>query len=235
MKIVFLSDTHGMHHKVNKIFPGWDEEADCVVFAGDMCGRGNHGEVRDFFNWFETLKPKHKIIIAGNHDIYLDFNHQRHMFTNKEKHLEYASQFVNHPEIHYLNDSGVTIDGINFWGSPIQPRFGNWAFNRDRGEDIKAHWDMIPNGIDVLITHGPPKGILDRIHPMFERYNEDPNVGCWDLLQKVIDIKPKVHVFGHIHETYGMEEHDGVTYINASFLNHRYIPVNEPIVFDVDI
>ena len=94
---------------------------------------------------------------------------------------------------HYLCDESLTLDGVKFYGSPWQPRFFDWAFNKDRGAPLKAIWDKIPLDTDVLITHGPPHGILDLT---FDKIK----AGCEELLLAVQRIKPKVHVFGHIHE-----------------------------------
>jgi Icc-related predicted phosphoesterase len=126
--------------------------------------------------------------------------------------------------IYYLNDSGIELEGIKFWGSPVQPEFFNWAFNKRRGHEIKRHWDMIPNDIDVLITHGGPQNILDA-------NANNQNCGCRDLLEAVMAIQPKVHCFGHIHESYGIEEVNDTTFINASIMNGKYESVNKPIEF----
>ena len=126
-----------------------------------------------------------------------------------------------------MNDSGITIDGIKIWGSPIQPEFFNWAFNRKRGAEIDKHWQLIPDDTDILVTHGPPFGYLDETARM-ER------VGCVDLLKRIDEIKPKVHVFGHIHEGYGTAINDRDTlFINASVLDEHYRLVNEPICFEI--
>jgi Icc-related predicted phosphoesterase len=145
------------------------------------------------------------VLIAGNHDFFFEV----------AKPEEVEALIAEYPGITYLNDSGATIEGIKFWGSPVTPFFHNWAFNR-WPDEIKPHWDLIPEGIDVLITHGPPEGILD-----FTEYDRD-HVGCPTLLEKVKQIKPKVHVFGHIHEARGKEEIDGTVFINASMVTLRY-------------
>jgi Icc-related predicted phosphoesterase len=142
-------------------------------------------------------------LIAGNHDFLFEVDPAA------------AAELLSEYDIHYLNDICATIEGINFLGSPITPYFHNWAFNRISNE-IGKHWDMIPEGTDVLITHGPPKGILD-----FTHYDKE-HVGCPLLREKVRMIKPKVHVFGHIHEARGIQEEDGTTFINASVVTLRY-------------
>jgi Icc-related predicted phosphoesterase len=133
--------------------------------------------------------------------------------------------------ITYLNDSGVEIDGIKFWGSPVTPRFFDWAFNRDA--DIQYHWNMIPYDTNVLITHGPPYGILDLT------VREGKPVGCHYLRRRLFDLKDlKVHSFGHIHEGFGqqvgdVEDFEGVHFVNASYLDHRYRAVNSPVIINI--
>jgi Icc-related predicted phosphoesterase len=118
---------------------------------------------------------------------------------------------------HYLQDQSVIIEGLKFYGSPWQPTFHNWAFNKDRGEKIKTEWDKIPSDTDVLITHGPPFGILDKTV-------DNEKVGCEELLLAVNRIKPKIHIFGHIHENYGEIKLNGTHFINPSSCDYNYIP-----------
>jgi len=115
------------------------------------------------------------------------------------------------------------IDGIKLWGSPWQPEFCNWAFNLPRGEALREKWQMIPEDTDVLITHGPPLGILDNIAG-------GPALGDADLLDEVTNIvKPKVHIFGHIHDGYGTQREGETTFVNASLLDEWYNVANTPI------
>ncbi len=126
----------------------------------------------------------------------------------------------------YLNDSLTTINGFKIWGSPITPYFFNWAFNRHRDDQIKRHRDLIPANTDILITHGPVFRALD--------INSDgQHVGCKDLFTKVQDIKPKVHICGHVHESYGSFEKLGIKFINVSVLNEKYKLSNNPIVIEL--
>lgn len=207
MEITFISDTHWLVRDaqdrldMEDLLPG----GPILVHAGDVSGRGTETEIRHFLDWFSKLPYMHKVLIAGNHDFFFEV----------AKPEEVAALIAEYPGITYLNDSGATIEGIKFWGSPITPFFHNWAFNRWPNE-IKPHWDMIPEEVDVLITHGPPKGILD-----YTEYDRD-NVGCSLLLEKVKQVKPKVHVFGHIHEARGKQEIDDTVFINASMVTLRY-------------
>ena len=208
LKFVAISDTHCRH--LNVKLP----KGDVLLHAGDISYKGKKEEIVDFLLWFAKLPFKHKIFIAGNHDFYLE----------KEKETNIQSLI---PEgVIYLNDSEVVIDGIKIWGSPVTPWFFNWAFNRKRGKEIKKHWDKIPADTDIILTHGPAYGILDTVL-------NNTNTGCKDLLNTIERIKPKAHVFGHIHECYGAAKKKGTHYVNASVLNESYELVNKPIVFDI--
>src|SRR5690606_27797878 len=130
------------------------------------------------------------------------------------------------PGLTYLRDAGVEIDGVRFWGSPWQPEFFDWAFNLPRGEALAARWALVPEDTDVLITHGPPRGILDRT------VTGTP-VGCDDLRAALDRLAPRLHVFGHIHEAYGRVEGPRTTFVNASVCDVRYRAVNDPVVVDL--
>jgi Icc-related predicted phosphoesterase len=121
----------------------------------------------------------------------------------------------------------VIIDGTKFYGSPWQPWFYDWAFNLQRCPEIRSKWELIPEGIDILITHGPPYGIEDLTA-------RGDKAGCHDLLEVVEKIKPRVHIFGHIHEGYGINAIDGTTFINANSYNHNYRRLNPPVVYEFE-
>lgn len=208
MKLVLISDTHNKHLDVDV------PEGDILIHAGDVSSRGYEHEIKSFLNWFSNQPHKYKIFIAGNHDFFF------------ERESDIVIKNIIPDNVIYLNDSGIEIKGINFWGSPIQPEFYNWAFNRARGEDIKKHWDLIPKDTDILITHGPPEGVLDKTI-------RGESVGCSDLLHAVNIINPKIHVFGHIHEDYGIIKNNETTFINASVLNERYSYTNKPIIISI--
>lgn len=208
MKCVVISDTHGWHHKITL------PRGDVLIHAGDITHKGKKDEVVDFLSWYSHQPFQYKIFIAGNHDFYLD--------QAKKKDIE--SLIPN--EIIYLNDSGININGFNIWGSPVTPWFYNWAFNRHRGTEIMKHWEMIPPGINLLVTHGPPHGFLDIL-------SNEQHAGCQDLLRIVLTLQPKAHVFGHIHESYGQIKRSGITYVNASLVNEVYELIHQPIVFNI--
>ena len=122
----------------------------------------------------------------------------------------------------------VPIDSVRFYGSPWQPWFYDWAFNLERGSEIRAKWDLIPEGIDILITHDPPYGIGDLT-------SRGKNVGCQDLLEVIEKIKPGVHICGQFHEGYGIASNGKTTFINASGSDHHYQPVNPSVAYDLEI
>lgn len=206
MRIVCISDTHNKHNYIDV------PDGDILIHAGDFSSYGKLNEITSFNEWLGGLNHKHKVIIAGNHDLLF------------EDDPNLASSLITNAI--YLQDSGIKIEGLNFWGSPVSPRFYDWAFNKNRGEEIKAYWNLIPKNTDILITHCPPYDILDKTFL-------EENVGCVDLAKKILEIKPKLSVFGHIHQSYGKIEKNGITYVNASMLNEAYKPVNKAIVIDL--
>lgn len=210
MTITCLSDTHGLHRRIKDI-----KLADMIIHAGDISNFGEEHQVLDFLNWFSNLPHQYKIFIAGNHDFF--FERETKPYIDKKM-----------PEnVIYLNDSGCTIEGITIYGSPITPRFMDWAFNRDRGKVIEKHWNLIPDNTEILITHGPPFGKMDANANNFR-------TGCEDLLKTVNKIKPNYHIFGHIHEAYGMTYNEHTTFINASILDEHYRVKNKPIVVEYE-
>lgn len=216
MKFVAISDTHGMHSSVT--IP----ECDVLIHAGDCTGGSEHKDLFEFLSWLNLQPAKNKVLIAGNHDWAF------------EKWPDLAVKMVKEvaPTVTYLQDSGLTIGGLKLWGSPVQPEFCNWAFNRRRGPDIRRHWDMIPEGTDILITHGPARGLLD-----ISGFG-NVRVGCEDLLEKINKINPKFHIFGHIHHSYGSLNYFSANSLetkayNCSICNEAYQPINKPHVFEV--
>jgi len=208
VRIVAISDTHGLHNQLNL------PKGDMLLHSGDVSKRGSEQEIIAFLNWFSQQDFAYKIFIAGNHDFYFE-----------ETPAAGIAALI--PEnVIYLNDSGVTVEGIYIWGSPVQPRFFDWAFNRDRGADIDRHWQLIPENTDILLTHGPPKGILDKTF-------QGLDVGCEMLLQRINQIQPKYSIFGHIHEAHGQVTKNNIHFINASVVNLRYMVVNPPVEFEI--
>ncbi len=213
MRITLISDTHTKHESLK--LPG----GDMVICAGDVSNRGSFEDLRSFFGWYSKLDYVYKICTAGNHDFF---------FESGEVGLSVDRFLKDYDNIIYLENSSVTIEGIKIYGSPYTHRFYNWAFNVDRGNPIAEQWAKIPMDTDILITHGPPLGHGDKTI-------SGERVGCADLLKRVEIVKPILHVFGHIHEGYGMYgSGKDTTFINCSSVDEYYYPVNQPITIDYE-
>ncbi|MFY9225659.1 MAG: metallophosphatase domain-containing protein [Blastocatellia bacterium] len=185
-------------------------KGDILIHAGDISRHGELKTIADFNEWLKELDYKAKIVIAGNHDFCFEQMKGQDLLSNAI----------------YLQDKSVTISGIKVYGSPWQPRFFDWAFNLDRGEPLRQKWNMIAPNTDILITHGPPANICDMTMA-------GELAGCQDLLEAVEKVKPKLHVFGHIHEAYGVFRTKDTTFVNASSCDVGYRSINPPIVFEL--
>ncbi|KAB2907090.1 MAG: metallophosphoesterase [Dechloromonas sp.] len=207
MRVVCISDTHAHHAGLTV------PDGDILIHAGDLSEQGYPAEVVDFLRWFSRQTHPHKVFVAGNHDWLF------------EREPEFAASLI--PEgVTYLQDSGCEIDGLRIWGSPVTPTFYDWAFNRDRGEPIRAHWQRIPYGTDIVVTHGPVWGIMDL-------NTQRKHQGCVDLLDRLQAVNPRLHVCGHIHSGYGQAALGDITLVNASICDEAYRPSNAPIVVDL--
>jgi Icc-related predicted phosphoesterase len=212
-RFVMISDTHSLHEQLNL------PEGDILLHAGDLTGNGSLKQTREAAAWVGSLvgRFKHVIAIAGNHDFALE------AFMNEGRE-DVAQDLFG--EAHYLRDSSVNVEGFNIFGSAWSPWFMDWAFNLPRGGPIMDKWEMIPKNTDVLITHGPPQRILDKC--------SNGNVGCYDLSLRVREVKPLVHVFGHIHSGYGHVKQNDTDFYNASAVDEAYRVVNQPWVVDLE-
>lgn len=206
MRITFISDTHGQHASL-QLAP-----CDLLIHAGDVSKRGTETEVQDFLDWFDALDIPHKVFVAGNHD-----------FLMERKATLFTSMLPD--SVTYLRNDATVVEGIKIWGSPVTPYFFNWAFNRQRGADLQRYWDKIPADTDILVTHGPPRGFGDKTV-------RGEEVGCDDLLDAALRVQPRYHVFGHIHEDYGVQKYGTTTFINASVLDLSYELKHPPISID---
>ena len=209
MKTVFLSDTHNYEVAV--------PEGDLVIHCGDATERGTIREVTLFAEWFGKLPHPNKLFVAGNHDFLFEQN------------PTVARLILKDNGITYLEDDYLELGGLKIFGAPQQPYFNNWAFNREE-EDLMEIYERIPDGLDILITHCPPRGILDEVAQDFKLRH----IGSYDLLQKVSRAKPKFHCFGHCHVGYGAKSVIDTFYINAAICNERQLPVNKPWTFEVE-
>jgi Icc-related predicted phosphoesterase len=218
MRLVITSDCHGRLQEAEL------PEGDILILAGDVLpnrfSKPEHdayfqlNELQSLDSYCGSLKFSRVLMIAGNHDWVFEVDKLAH---RKLQHIT------------YLEDSGIEINGVRFYGSPHQPWFYNWAFNLPRGGKELAHcWSLIPDHTDVLITHGPPMGILD------QPFGTREHVGCELLLQRVQELKPKVHAFGHIHGSYGRKRIGDTLFVNASLCSETYRPTNSPHIVDLD-
>lgn len=210
MQLVIISDTH--NNRLQKLPDG-----DVLVHAGDLTALGRHGETQKQLDHLAKFHSqfKHIVLVAGNHDF----------LAQKENPL--FTQMCQDRGITYLEDSGINLGGFYFYGTPWTPTFYNWAFMESEA-DLVRRFRWIPEDTDVLITHGPPRYILDQ-----NGYGE--HCGSMALLERVKQVKPKVHVFGHIHDSHGTLEYDGTTFVNAAQVDdeHQLRANKKPIVVEV--
>ncbi len=227
MRLVAISDTHGVHRRVS--LPA----GDVLVHSGDLTLNGERSVTLDFVDWFSDQPFKHKIFIAGNHDTWVESNNDT------------LQQYAMDRGVHYLQGSSIVLDDMTFWGSPYTPRFMDWSFMLSSADEAICHWQNMPETVDVLITHGPPFGVLDKLvvvnsdtgvnntDKLDGIFLNEENVGCRELFARVREVAPKLHLFGHIHEGYGEIDKWGTRFINVSTMNRDYHITNQPYVIDV--
>jgi Icc-related predicted phosphoesterase len=221
LKIVIISDTHERHSYV--IVP----DGDILIHCGDWTNRGDHAAIKKFLYWFWRHPHKQKVLISGNHELSLEG-------ANRPNSLKLINDYVN-DNFHFLENSGATIEGLKFYGSPATPFFCNWAFNFQRGKDIAAEWKKIPDDVNVLITHGPSHGFLDLVEDIPSNKGRDLHQGCEDLSKRIQDLKElKLHCFGHLHTDGGKSViENGIIRVNAAICTEQYQPINPPVVIDL--
>lgn len=227
LSICFFSDSHGFHDEFEL------PEVDIAICAGDMTLRGKKKEVESFFAWYQRQPAKHKITIAGNHDYWFDVSHKKSECYGQDKSIALS---IVPDDIIYLQDSMIEIEGVKIWGSPVTPWFHNWAFNM-MPEDLVDYWKIIPDEADIVVTHGPPA------NTKLDLCRTGHRAGCPSLMHRLLDIRPKIHAFGHIHEGQGMDDwnipdDEGnekiIRLINCSVVNLQYYVVHKPFVIDWD-
>jgi 3',5'-cyclic AMP phosphodiesterase CpdA len=208
---------------------------DLLIHAGDISSMGYKQEIQDFCKWFDSLDNyEFKMFIAGNHD--WGFIDREAFFVHRSVVIPKSTEEIlnSYKNIDYLRDSSQEIQigdnpYIKIYGSPWQPEFFDWAFNLPRkGDELKNKWNDIPTDTDILITHGPAYGYVDRIVGRTE------HLGCELLTDRIKEIKPKIQVCGHIHSGYGYVFDGNTHYINASVLNEQYKYNNKPLTVDWD-
>jgi len=233
IKITCISDTHTKTNDL--ILP----EGDILIHCGDFTRIGRKKEIMQFNEFMKNQKFKHKMVIAGNHDLVFDSDNYDYL-VNIYKDKYKKGELVTYEEARnllkdciYLENSGIRLMNINFWGYPVSscPVYGAFNYDSESNESkIKGFLDKVPNDIDIFISHGPPQGILDKIY-------DGKNVGCKVLRDYILNkIKPKFHVFGHIHESNGITNEfindKEIKFINAAVCNIKYQPTNKIISFE---
>jgi Icc-related predicted phosphoesterase len=219
MKVVCISDTHTEHGCLT--IPA----CDLLIHAGDFTYEGNFCQVRDFCQWFASqTQAKHRVVIAGNHELGLDPNCGRQYNAAAYGMIKDDDRFI------YLENSTTIIEGYKIWGCPWTPRFFDWAFNATREEDetfergpsLKAIYNTVPTDTDIIVCHGPPYNILDK-------NIEGENVGSKEMIDVLRHRNVKLYICGHLHEGRGIVEKDGTIFVNASSLDRGYNLYPDPI------
>jgi Icc-related predicted phosphoesterase len=230
MIIDCISDLHG---ELPELIGG----GDILIVAGDLTASHTPKQFKEFFDWLIDQDYKHKVVIGGNHDEWLQ---RTVMYGEVSKHL--GRQYDEEDNLigygyYYLCDTSVTLEGYKIYGTPWTRTFPGiakncMAFTVDGEEMLSKKWEFIPSDVDILVTHSPPFLIGDKV----ERYRAEPeHVGSKSLGKLIKDSNIKLHVFGHIHNGYGTEiltrHSDGheFIFVNASIMNEDYDPVNKPI------
>lgn len=221
MKITMISDTHNKHKQLNGDLPG----GELLLHAGDISSMGYKHEIESFLTWFDKIDNYDtKVFIAGNHD-----------WGFQTKPDQCRGLLTGYKTVEYLEDEELVLyfdgpngdrpeENVRIYGSPWQPEFYNWAFNLPRnGPGLQHKWNMIPENTDILITHGPAWGFVDDVEG-----RRGQHLGCELLAERIKEIKPKIHLCGHVHSGQG-HYFDGHThYFNASVLNEQYIYTQSP-------
>jgi len=221
-KICCISDTHQKHEQLTL------PESDILIHSGDFTNKGNYFAIRDFLSWFVKQPAKYKIFISGNHEIGLERG------PTKEAKQDLIKSYVSVNEnLYYLENSGISIEGMNIYGSPFTPYFYDWEWNVPRGAEIAKKWEAIPDSTNILITHGPPHSILDLIDSFSNE--RDIHQGCEELLKKVDSLPAlKLHVFGHLH-LQGCNQFilNNKIFVNAAMCDDKHKIRSNPIVVDM--
>lgn len=217
-KIVAISDVHCKWNKIE--IP----ECDILISAGDYSFKGEKHVVEDFHKWLNKQDAGYIISVQGNHELWV------------EKHFEQAKEIAEKvcPGVHFIGDGqAVDIEGIKIYGSADTPFFYNWAWNVQRGPNIAAKWAKIPDDTEILVTHGPPQGILDIVP--YANGTPKERVGCYDLFNRIQQLeKMKIHIFGHIHHSHGYQYFNGKQFYNASICDEQYMPTNPITIIDYE-
>jgi len=204
LTIVAISDTHELHRELDVPY------GDLLIHAGDhtMMSRSS-AAVLDFNDWLRDLPHRWKICIPGNHEYYLEADPTRASVISD------GTLLIN---------EGIELAGLKIWGSPVSPLDGG-AFAVSSSIERAKLWASIPDDVDILVTHVPPYGILDKSPGSIA------HAGCPQLLQAVLQIRPKLHIFGHVHGAHGVVTHGDTLFVNAALLGVHGELNQKPVVF----
>ncbi len=183
-------------------------EGNLLIIAGDLTATDSEEDWEKLNKWLESIDSFDRIIVvAGNHDMRLQEN-----------------LFALTPLVTYLEDSSTSYEGFKIWGSPwsltvpgINPKCT--AFT-GKEVDLAAKFDLIPKDTNILITHTPPYGVLDRCL-------NGKHAGSCCLNNRIQEINPEFHIFGHIHERAGGLLKGNTFFVNASYVDAHYRPVGK--------
>ena len=241
IRFVCISDTHSkIDNTTLSLLP---DDCDVLIHAGDFTMLSSEAEIKEFNEYLGSIKSKfkHIVVIAGNHELSFDENtwNKGGVLMSLVKLFNFRSPFAQYltpvesrkllTNCTYIQDETIELYGIKIYGSPWQPSHFSLAFNLPRGQVLLDKWNRIPSDTDILVTHGPPLGVGDLVKGRYR-------VGCAELLTTVKQrVQPKYHIFGHIHEDYGMWSDDKTVFVNASICDRKYNANHKPIVFDYQL
>ena len=218
VRFVVISDTHEQEDFVDL------PSGDVLLHTGDFTMSGCEGAIKRFNEWLGKQDFTHKIVIAGNHELSLDSTFATNTTTKGCDEVARMKSLLTNCT--YLEDSSIVVEGYKIWGSPATPKCGNWAFSYERGKEAELQWSFMEEGVDLVMTHGPPYDIGDR-------NSGGLKTGCPSLRKRIMEVKPLVHLCGHIHEDRGIRVVDGITFINACSVDSLYRVSHKPWVFDL--
>jgi len=210
MKVVAIGDTHGKHDDLDM------PDGDLLIHTGDMSDYGDISDIDLFNYWLGTLDYKDIVVIAGNHDMVF------------EKQPAAARAALTNAI--YLQDTWTDIGGYIVYGTPWTPHFNDWAFNRKRGLELREVYDKIPEQTDILVSHGPAWRLGDWVK---NRWGVYEHAGSKEMLRALVRVRPKYHIFGHIHVAYGQYMAGDITCLNVSSINKYHEIANPPVVFEL--
>lgn len=228
VRLVLMSDTHGSHECFDV------PVGDVFLFAGDLSDTGTPAEIGSFASWVNSLPHPVRVVIAGNHDVSMhgDYYEKNFRRYHGQRKLDASKEIARLRSVCTLLENSETtvptpVGPLRVWGSPWSVEFCSWAFNL-RSDELLPTWGKIPEGVDIVITHGPCRGHGATV------MDSGVDVGDPALLSELIArVKPAMHVSGHIHEGYSVSSEAGITFINASSVDYFYRPVNRAIVVDI--